>query len=222
MVAEMMWFYGSRLPFAPTTQGIYTTTGGAQQILVPNAVDEDTKRNVNNTVLGVTTMAVGVASGGTASLALRGGGALLGGGINAWAQAALNSDQKIDWIDVALGSLTGALTMNGGITNVLLTNTGGSILGAGIKGENATNGAASTAAGSVIGFGLGAATASVIKVLKPVPWYQTDTYVTNTFGALIAPIPEASAPAIGGTIVGNGVQETSADKLKKYLEGLKK
>jgi hypothetical protein len=180
----------------------------------PNALDQPTKDKINTSVTGVGLITLGVASGGTAPLLIRGGGALLGSGINAGMQNYLDPTKPIDWLDVGIAGLTGGITMGAGLPSTVLTNVGGSIAGSGIKGEDATAGATGTAVGSVVGYGIGN------KVIEPIakkintPWYRPDWVSAGSYGVL-KPNPPLAAPVIAGGVASGTTQEPIADYWKK-------
>jgi hypothetical protein len=186
----------------------------------PNAVDANTRRDINNVVIGTATVTVGVASGGIAPIGLRVFGAVAGATINGGAQVVLKPDEPFNLIDFFVSGATGYLTMGAGLTSTILTNTGGTILGTGLNGngESATPGALGTAVGSAVGYGIGN------KVIEPVfkkvttPWYRPDEVVVGPFGITGVNTP-AYGPVISGAAASGAAQEPVADLTKKLVEG---
>ncbi|WP_183032709.1 hypothetical protein [Cupriavidus sp. UME77] len=133
---------------------------GAAQINTGQTPGQLADSNIKKDPVGATLAGAGmiglgvVTAGGVPTLAGMATGGTIGGVANASMQAAFNNG-SVNPVDVAFGTLTGALTYGTGLLPSLLTNTGGALAASGIKGDNPNGGMLGAAVGTAVGYGFG-------------------------------------------------------------------
>ncbi|QBP75062.1 filamentous hemagglutinin N-terminal domain-containing protein [Herbaspirillum huttiense] len=122
-----------------------------------------------------------------------------------------------DWLDVGIAGATGFLTTGAALQPSIIMNVGGSILGAGLKGENPNSGAVGAAIGTVLGYGVG----KVIEIpsgrlIDPRGWWTPEWTSLNN-GILKWNGPSAVPGMLGG--VGSSfAQEPVGNTVKDQVQ----
>ena len=187
-------------------------TGKSYNQLVTGNVQNDP---VGATVAGAGMVGLGYLTGGAGAAV---GMKVFGAGVGAIANYAFQpSGQPTDWIDVGIATGTGFLTSGMGFGSSVVTNTGGSLLGSGIKGENPNAGMGAAAGGTALGYGLGAGVQTGIqKVVDPQTWYRP-VWIDAGPG-ISRPNTPSAVPGMFGNVFSSGSQEAAGNSMKDALQ----
>jgi len=187
-------------------------TGKTYNQLVTSNVQNDP---VGATVAGAGMVGLGYLTGGAGAAV---GMKVFGAGVGAIANYAFQpSGQPTDWIDVGIATGTGFLTSGMGFGSSIVTNTGGSLLGSGIKGENPNAGMGAAAGGTVLGYGLGAgAQTGIQKVVDPKTWYRP-LWIDVGLG-ISRPNTPSALPGMAGNVGSSLIQEMTGNQIKDGLQ----
>ncbi|XUT47421.1 hemagglutinin repeat-containing protein [Burkholderia sp. F1] len=185
-----------------TNQGAYDR--GQQQLGEGQTYNELVTSNIKKDPVGATVAGAGmiglgiVTAGGIPTLAGMATGGSIGAVVNIGAQYVFN-DGKINFNDVVMAGVTGALTFGTGFLPGLLMNTGGALTGSALQGINPNIGMAGAAAGSLLGYGAGGKIEGILNN-KFNPWYRPE-WVELGLG-VSKYVPPSVLPSVGGTIAG--------------------
>ncbi|MDP9897878.1 hemagglutinin repeat-containing protein [Variovorax ginsengisoli] len=186
-------------------------TGKTYNQLVASNIQNDP---VGATVAGAGMVGLGYLMGGAGAAT---GVKVFGAGVGALANYAFQSGgQPTDWLDVGIAGGTGFLTSGLGLGSSVMINTGGSVLGSGIKGENPNAGMGAAAVGTVVGYGLGAGVqGGVQRAVDPQNWYRPQ-WIDMGMG-MSRPNTPSAIPGALGNVGSSLVQERFGNEIKNAI-----